>query len=114
MGAANDPEDGLTGIFRLPVLATGADSQSGYLNSELDFRDQRCLTVEIPGSLMQPLANSIGANPLTFYRGKTIEVEGTAKRITIRVSDQNGDPTSIYYYQTQVRLDDTSKIRVLE
>ncbi len=114
VGAAANPEIGLAGTFRMTVLASGADSQSGFLNSELDFRDQRCLTVEIPGPLMQPLADLVGENPLTYYRGKTIEVDGIAKRVTIRVFDHNGDPTSIYYFQSQVELTDVSRIKVIE
>lgn len=114
VGAAAAVEEGITGTFKISVQASGADSRSGFLNSELDFRDQRCLTVEIPGALMQPLADVVGANPLTYYRGKTIEIDGIAKRVTIRVRDQNGDPTSVYYFQTQVALTDISKIRLVE
>lgn len=109
--AAEDPSRGVTGIFEFTVRGTGRD-RFVYLNSEEDYRDQRCLTAVLTRGVAATLGRTLGAAPDMALIGKTIRVQGTAKRVRIDfISD--GSPTGRYYYQTHISVVDPDKIEVL-
>lgn len=111
MGAAESP-DGIEGFFKFEVRGAGRQGDWLYLNSEADYRDQRCLTVAIPQAVAQALELKILGDPLELMKGRTIRVSGAAKRTTIWFLS-NGVRTNSYYYQTQIRVSDISQIAVL-
>ena len=100
--AAEHPE-GVSGTFEMDVRSGGRQDDWLYLNSEADYRDQRCLTVESPPALALQLERRLGGDPTAILRGKTVRVIGTALRTKIWFVS-NGLPTDKYYYQTHVRL----------
>jgi hypothetical protein len=83
-----------------------------YLNSEGDYRDQRCLTVALTPPVAQALEAALGADPVVALRGKSVRVVGTAQRVTVWFYS-NGRRTDKYYYQTQIQIGDISQISVL-
>lgn len=102
ISAASSPE-GTSGIFEMPVRAAGRAEGKLFLNSELDYRDPRNLSVAIVPAVEAALSQRLGANPETYLIGKTIAVRGTAKKTRI-VFTAAGRPTDKYYFQTHVRL----------
>jgi hypothetical protein len=104
--------DGVRGVFRLVVRGGGRQNGWLYINSEADYRDQRCLTVAFPPDLEHQLSENLRADPIVALTGKTIRVNGVARRTTIGLF-ANGQQTDKYYYQTQVRIDDLSQMTVL-
>jgi hypothetical protein len=111
VGAAEHP-NGIPGDFKFVVQGTGERDGWLYLNSESDYRDQRCLTVAVSTRAARQLEQRVGPNVSNALFGKTIVVHGSAKRVRVvfvvgdRVSDK-------YYYQTQVEVMDAANIRIL-
>lgn len=99
------------GIFAMHVQATGTQRDLTYLNSEVDYRDQRNLTVAITPKAAQQLTQQLGAHPLAALKGKHILVRGAAVRTKIAFF-ANGRVTDQYYYQTHVNVRDATQISV--
>lgn len=110
IAAADHP---ITGVFRLQVRGAGRRDQRLFLNSESDYRDQRCLTVAIPDAIAAKLAAKLGGDPAVLLKGKVIRVKGEAKRVTIHLFEHDGTPMKEYYFQTHVRIGDIDQIEVL-
>ena len=111
--AADAAPVGVRGVFELQVLASGRQGAYLYLNSEADYRDQRCLTIEIAPDAVRQLEAEHG-NPLPeFFQGRHIRVAGEAIRTKIFFS-HNGRVTEKYYYQTHVRVTDPAQIEWVE
>ena len=110
--AADAAPAGVDGKFEMQVRSTGAQDGIIYLDSEVDYRDQRNLAIDIPPAVATALEAKYGSAPLLFFRGKHIAVTGQAKRVTIRFSCKDVQ-TDKYYYQTHVELHDASQIEIL-
>ena len=110
LAAAAAPDNGVQGTFLISVKASGDDKKRNlFLNSELDYRDQRNLTVAIERSAVAELEAKYGGNLKTYFIGKQILVTGIARRVTIyfgkpRVSAVNFKLRNKYYYQTHVSV----------
>ncbi|MEZ5457601.1 MAG: hypothetical protein R3F04_16095 [Lysobacteraceae bacterium] len=109
--AASVAPASVDGVFAMRVQATGTQGQLTYLNSELDYRDQRNLTVTITPDAARQLTERFGDHPRISLKDKTIRVRGSAIRTTIHFY-ANGKPTGQYYYQTQVNVTDARQIEV--
>lgn len=107
--AAEAAPGGVKGVFALQVQATGTQDNFTYLNSELDYRDQRNLTIAVTPAAARKLETQLGADPLVALKGKRILVRGVAARTRI-VFVSDGRPTDKYYYQTHVRVTDPKQI----
>lgn len=109
--AANAAPRGVKGTFRMKVRATGEENGVMFLNSELDYRDQRNLTVAVAPTAVAALQARLGGDPRVALKGRDIVVTGSAMRTRI-VFSANGQPTDKYYYQTHVRVSDADQIVV--
>ena len=109
--AAEAAPKGVPGLFVLQVQATGEDGNFTYLNSELDYRDQRNLTVVVTPSAARQIKSELGVHPIDAFKGKRILVNGVATRTKIFFT-ANGKATDKYYYQTHVRVTDPAQITV--
>lgn len=98
-------------MFALKVRATGRTDKV-HLNSELDYRDPRNLSIAVMPRAAAELERILGGPPEVVLKGKRILVSGTAHltRIDFVVDDR---PSGKYYYQTHVRVSDASQIQVL-
>ena len=108
--AAENPE-GIAGTFQIEVRNAGRQNNWLYLNSEEDYRDQRCLTIAIPTDVALLLKRRFGGDPAVLLKGAVIRVTGTATRTKILFLS-NGVPTDRYYYQTHVLLTNPSQLSV--
>ncbi len=109
--AAASPDKGVDGVFYMTVKATGMTDRL-HLNSEIDYRDQRNLSIAVEPAAARELAEALGAPPQFALKDKRILVIGTAKRARI-VFTAGGRPTDKYYYQTHVLVTKASQIKVL-
>jgi hypothetical protein len=109
--AADAAPNGISGTFILVVRATGREGGRVYLNSELDYRDQRCLTINVNPAAAQMLEERFGSAPDVYFRGKSIRVRGTARRVQIHFIAA-GRPTGKYYYQTHVDVSSADQIEL--
>lgn len=103
---------GVPGDYGFRVAATGRRDGNVYLNSELDYRDQRNLTVTIQLSAIAPLAKRLGGAPDLVLRGKKVLVKGQAYRVRVDFTD-NGVATGKYYYQTHVVVSQAEQLKVI-
>jgi len=110
--AAEAAPDDVEGEYILYIKAIGSQGPFVYLNTELDYRDQRAVSVAIHPSVLPQFEAKYGSQPQQFFLNKSISVTGQAKRIRISFNSQ-GKPTGKYYYQTHIRVMDISQIKVL-
>lgn len=104
--------NGVEGTFQLPIKASGSRRGIVYLNTEKDYRDRRNITVVIPPNLIKSISNKYGESPETFFINKTIEITGEAKQVKIFFISR-GKITDKYYFQTHIKLESLTQIRVL-
>ncbi len=109
--AADAAPAGADGTFSLTVRGTGSQRGQLFLNSELDYRDQRTLTVAISPVAAQQLSQRYGQDPLVYLKGRDILVSGAAVRTKVYFF-VNGRMTDKYYYQTHVNVSNASQITV--
>jgi hypothetical protein len=117
LAAEAAPDRGVDGTFLVTVKATGEDKKRGeiYLNSELDYRDQRNLTIRIEPSAVRGLQAKFGKDLKAYFLGKTVLVTGAARRVTVyfgkpRVSAVSGHIRNKYYFQTHVPVVNSEQI----
>ncbi len=113
MLAADAAPDTVSGTFALKVQSTGRERGVVYLNSELDYRDQRNLTVALSPQVVRQLQDRLGTDPAAYLKDKNILVRGAAMRVRIDFSF-NQVKTGKYYYQTHVRVMDADQISVAD
>ena len=110
--AAKVAPDGIKARFGLLVQASGHQDGNVYLNSELDYRDQRNLTVAIASRAIGEFKAKYASDPEVFFKGKRIAVDGVARRVTIFIG-LNGRKTDKFYYQTHVIVKSVEQIQIL-
>lgn len=99
--AAEAAPAGVLAAYEFSVAAVGQTGDKIYLNSEEDYRDQRCLTLVVLGDAQDALRQQYGDDLKAALDGKTIRVFGAAQRVRIELT-KDGEPTGKYYYQTHV------------
>jgi len=108
LAAATRPY-GFSGVFSLTVRSISTRGAFTFLNSELDERDIRNLSVAIPAKTVQKLQTQYGPVEAAFL-GKTILVSGVAKQVPVSLL-HDGKRTISSFLQTTVRASDPKKIR---
>jgi len=109
--AAAAAPQGVTGVFEMTVRAVGRANGNTYLNSEPDYRDPRCLTIEIVPSAVDDFRAKYGHEPFDLLKGRLIRVRGEVRRVTIFLA-VNGQKTDRFYYQTHVQVSDAGQIEL--
>jgi len=104
--------DGVAGTFQFSIKASGIKSGVVYLNTEIDYRDRRNITIALHPKLISALTKKYGSAPDSYFINKTIEVTGEAQRMKIDFVS-NGKITKKYYFQTHLRVTSLKQIRVL-
>lgn len=111
--AAEAEGHGVPGLFHMQVRNTGRDRGRLFLNSELDYRDQRSLNIAVSPQAAVALARRFANHPDSFFRGRTIQVRGEAVRTRITFYSQGRD-TGLYYYQTHVEVTHPDQIVLID
>lgn len=106
--ANEDPAYGVRGEFVMTVKALDSYPERSFLNSELDYRDQRNLTVRMPTSILPELEERLGVK-FEDLKGRQLVITGVARRARIDFVSDNR-PTGKYYYQTHVSVDSPTQI----
>ena len=110
--AAENAQKGVKGTFQFSIKASGIERKVVYLNTELDYRDRRSITVALHPKTIAALTKKYGSSPESFFINKNIEVIGEAKQIKVWFVS-NGKRTKKYYYQTHIRVQSIDQIKVL-
>lgn len=111
--AADAAPAGVFAQFEMTIAAVGEQFSMVYLNSQEDYRDQRCLTVAISPEAQEELRERFGRNLEKALKGKTIRIAGTARRVRIDfIVDRK--PTGKYYYQTHVNMDSIKQLIAID
>ncbi|MEZ5922928.1 MAG: toll/interleukin-1 receptor domain-containing protein [Hyphomicrobiaceae bacterium] len=105
-------ESGVTGSFAMTVVSTGSEGDIGWLMSEADYRDPRCLSIALDANALRELARRLGADPLEVLKGESIVVAGVARKQRIDFL-RGGKPTGHYYFQTHVQVGDAAQVTVM-
>ena len=103
---------GVDGEFVFTVKAAGSQGKVVYLNTELDYRDRRNITVALSPKYVGYIKDQFGVTPQEYFLNKKIQVKGTAKQVKIGFFS-NGKRTEKYYYQTHIIVRSPKQIEVL-
>jgi metallo-beta-lactamase class B len=112
MLAADAYPSSVPGIFSLRVKATGSENLTYFLNSEIDYRDQRNLTIALSPAVASQIQEQFGKSIKAIFISKQIYVTGSAKRVRINFFDSNGKATGAYYFQTHVIVKNLDQLRI--
>lgn len=110
--AAKAAPNGAKGTFSLHVKSVGYGDGKVYLHSEIDYRDQRNVSIVIEPAADKALALKYGRFPETAFQGRTLTVKGRAKQVRIDFI-VDGVDSGKYYYQTQIDVIKANQISVL-
>lgn len=110
--AAQSAPNSFVGTFGMEVRNTGQLPGILFLNSELNYREQFNLTVAMDESVARYLTRTYGRNWFNDVIGKQIEVRGEAERVVIWFNC-DGQRTSSYYYQTQIRVTHPEQFKIV-
>lgn len=102
INAAETPA-GVSGVFEMVVRSTGREGGKLFLNSELDYRDPRNLTIVVSASVEQALEGRLGAPVESAVAKRAIAVRGTARKTKI-VFVSDGRVSGKYYFQTHLTV----------
>ena len=100
------------GEFQMQVKSIDNFQRMTFLNSELDSKDQRNLTIAIRPRAVQQLTKKYGDKLQEQLLNSEIKVSGEAKRQKIWVLHRNLN-TGQYYYQTKVFVKSADQISFL-
>ena len=109
--AENAPK-GVKGTFQFTIKASALLHSAVYLNTELDYRDRRSITIELHPKIISEFAEKYGTSPKGYLLNKNIEVTGIAKQVKIWFFS-NGKRTEKYYFQTHIKVRSLNQIKVL-
>jgi len=113
--------DPVPGTFRLDIRHSGKDKGIVFLNTEQDYRDPRCVSVELLPDVAKKLGKRLDGKPAKVLIGKTLLVTGEVRRVPIILVDINNkrrlrsglEPLPAYY-QVHVFVRNADQIQVLE
>lgn len=108
----SDGQAYVPGFFLLRVRASSRVGGDVYLNSELDYKDPRNVSIRLRPATFQALDDRYGAPFENGLKDQLILVRGYARRVRIDFR-QGGQPTGQFYYQTHVVIDDPSRVETL-
>ena len=100
------------GEFQMQIKSIDNIQRMTFLNSELDSKDQRNLTIAIRPRAVQQLTKKYGDKLQEQLLNSEIKVSGEAKRQKIWVLHRNLN-TGQYYYQTKVFVKSADQISFL-
>ncbi|AXK72195.1 hypothetical protein DWG18_07795 [Lysobacter sp. TY2-98] len=112
--AAEKAPYAFAGIFALEAKGGALLGGSAFLNSESDYRDQRCLTIEFTPEAVARYRQKHGSDPKQDLTGKTLLVAGFAKRVRIDFMNEMRMPSGAFYYQTHVIITDPDQVSVVD
>jgi len=104
--------NGVQGTFKFLIKASGIKRDKVYLNTELDYRDRRAITISVAPNIVSAFTRKYGSPPDNYFVDKTIEVTGEAKRVKIYFISK-GRMTSKYYFQTHIKVSSVEQIKVV-
>lgn len=111
--AAESAPKPVPGEFLLTIKTTGKQGPAVYLNTELDYRDQRNVTVALHPQLIAQFSAQSGMSAEAFFIGKTVRVKGAAQRVRIDFMTAARKPSGKYYYQTHIPISELAQIEVV-
>lgn len=102
----------LPGQFAFVVKGGGRDADRVFLNSESNYRDAETLTVVLSGAAVAALTTELGGPPESRLIGRTIVVNGVARRVRVDLLS-DGRPTGQSYLQTHIDARQVHQVHVV-
>jgi len=112
MAAADAAPRGFPGRFGFVVRRADMVGSRLFLNSYPDYRDQRNLSVAIHPAVVAALRVQHGDNLRGLFLGRSIVVDGEARRERIDFT-VDGRSSGKYYFQTHVAVTGVEQLRIV-
>ncbi|WP_019028078.1 hypothetical protein [Colwellia piezophila] len=100
------------GTFQIPIKASGFINGVVYLNSDVDYRDPKNITVVLLPSTVESFAKAYHSPADAFFIDKTIQVTGKVVRVR-KYLYINNKRTRKYYYQTHIHVSSLEQVKLL-
>jgi hypothetical protein len=110
--AAEAAPKAVDGQYTLKIKAVGSSGSLVFLNTEQDYRDQRCVSIALHPEVVKQLTAKYGMSPEQYFIDKSVTVNGRAQRMKIDFISY-GQPTGKYYYQTHIFVRELSQLEVI-
>lgn len=104
---------GVHGTFKFQIKASGSRRGEVFLNTEMDYRDRRAITIVLKPNTIAEFTDKYGSTPEAYFIDKKIQVTGEAKRVKIDFISK-GRITNKYYFQTHIKVSALKQIKVLD
>lgn len=98
------------GTFSLLIKAVGAQNQYVYLNTELDYRDRRNVSVVLLPEFQDAFLKHHGVTAEAALLNKKLTVNSYAKRMKIFFYE-GGKQTDKYYFQTHIPVKSLDQVK---
>lgn len=108
--AAANPGRGVQGRFEFKVANVRFEDGVVHLDSERDYHDQRCLTLDLAPAVVDTLVGQ--GTDVTDVAGKHVVAHGTALMTRVLFTNQDGIPNGAYFYRTHVRIDSIDSLQI--
>ena len=112
--ASEAAPDDVKGEYTLKIKSAGKTKSALFLNTEANFRDPRNVSVAIHYRAFKAFRKEYGNEAQDFFVGKKIKVQGEAKRVPIRISNEKKPPYKHYYFQTYIHVYKSSQISLVD
>ena len=109
----NQKDKGVEGEFVFIIKAAGQQRNRVFLNTQLDYRDRRNITLALSKKVSKYIKKAHSQSPLDFFINKQVLVKGIANRVKIWFFSK-GIRTEKYYYQIHININDPEQIKVIE
>lgn len=97
------------GTFSFSIKAVGSQKHYFYLNTELDYRDRRNVSVVLLPDFQEAFLKKYGASAEATLLNTRVTVRSFAKRMKIFFYE-NGKQTEKYYFQTHIPVKNLEQI----
>ncbi|KPN21032.1 hypothetical protein AO715_14775 [Xanthomonas sp. Mitacek01] len=111
--AESDWQEYVPGFFLMRVRASARVGTDVFLNSELDYKDPRNLSIRLRPDTFAALDARYGAPFENGLKDQVILVRGRARKVRIDLR-MGGQPTGQFYFQTHVVVDDAGRVETLD
>jgi hypothetical protein len=98
--------------YAVTIRASGTQDGIVYLNSQLDYRDQRNISIDLLPKVQTEMVERFGRQYRKQLEGQAVLVRGQPQRVKIYFITY-GEVTDKYYYQTHITLSSADELQLV-
>lgn len=96
------------GTFQFPIKSTESKDGVVYLNTHINEKDPKNIAIVLTESSIDVFAQAYGSSLESYFKGKTIEVDGHVK-LKLLIPLKGGK----HYYKTEIQVRNVDNLKIL-